>query len=89
MLNCEARIVRSAYATPSIYCSPFRSEPAWKHLHPHWLWSALGQRHFIDLIQRRLPSAFWPPQVFAAVVDAVADVLVADLRSRRRNGGAS
>jgi hypothetical protein len=89
MLMCEARIVRPPFATSTIYSSPFRSEPAWKRLRPHWLWSPLGQRHFIDLLRRRLPSAFWPPPVFAAVVDAVADVLVADLRARRRNGGAS
>ncbi len=89
MLIREASIFRSPFATPSIYRDPFDPSAAWEWVHPHWLWSPLGQRHFIELVRHRLPSPFWPRQVVQTVVDAVADVLVADLRARRRKGGGS
>jgi len=89
MSIAEASIFRSPFGTPLIYRSPFRPRPAYTQLHRHWLWSPLGQRHFIDLIRRRVPSAFWPQQTIEAVVDAVGQVLIADVRARLRKGGAS
>ena len=85
----EASIFRSPFPTPSIYRESFRPRPAYTQLHRHWLWSALGQRHFIDLIRRRVPSAFWPQATVGAVVEAIAAVLIADVRARRRNGDVS
>jgi len=37
----------------------------------------------------RLPSPLWPRSTFDAVVDAVADALIADVRARRRKDGAA
>jgi len=89
MLIAEARIFRSPFPTPSIYRPVFQPRPAYTQLDRHWLWSTLGRRHFVDLIRRRVPSAFWPRRTLDAVVDAVAGVLIADVRARRRKGGAS
>ena len=85
----ELTLFRAPFATPRIYRAPFRTAPAWAQLHRHWLWSPLGQRYFVDLVRRRLPSALWPRPVIDAVIDAVADVLVAEFRARRRKGGRS
>ncbi len=84
-----ARLFRSPFAVPKIYRDPFRREPAWTQVHPHWLWSALGQRHFFRLVQPRLPTQLWPRAVVDAVVDAVADLLIADVRAKRPRGEAS
>ena len=74
----EASIFRSPFTTSSIYRDPFHAPPAYTQLHRHWLWSPLGARHFIDLL--------WPRRTFEAVVEAVAEALITDVRARRRKG---
>jgi len=82
-------ILESPFPIPRIYREPFARRPAYEHLAPHWLGSPLGQRYFVELLQRELPSPLWPPPVREAVIDAVADLLHAAVSARRRNGGAA
>jgi hypothetical protein len=82
----EASIFRSPVATPSIYRLPFQPRAAYEQLPRRWLWSPFFQRYFFALFPRRLPSALWPRPTFAAVVEALADVLIADVQARRGQG---
>ena len=89
MLFGEARFFQSPFAIPQIFREPFQPQPAYKHLQPHWLGSSLGQRRFVDLLRRGLPSPLWPAPVQEAVIDTVADVLIAAVMARRQKGGTS
>ena len=83
------RIFGPSFPVPVIYRRPFKPRPAYEALGPHWLCSPLGQRNFIELLRRGVPSALWPVHVRDEVVDRVADLLHAAVSARRRKGGAS
>ena len=84
-----ARIFQSPFLMPTIYCDPFEHRPAYERLQPHWLSSPLGHRFFVELLRGDMPSPLWPPHVTDAVIDAVADALLAAVVTRRQKDSAS
>ena len=66
---------RAGWPIPRFYQVPFQPQPDYLDLHWHWFWSSP------DRLQVIRPPAAASVRVGPAVIDALAETLVADLLS--------
>jgi len=81
MSSCNVSVDRDSlggWPTPLVYQIPFQRRPDYMDLHWHWFWSSADRLH---VIQPPAPVAGVSVGVGPAVIDALAQALMADLLS--------
>ena len=73
----------SGWPIPRFYQDPFQPRPDYLDLHWHWFWSSADR---LQVIRPPAPGAEASVRVGPAVIDALAQVLVADLLSETTLG---
>ncbi|PYN34834.1 MAG: hypothetical protein DME01_14235 [Candidatus Rokuibacteriota bacterium] len=71
------------WPTPLVYQIPFQRRPNYMELHWHWFWSSADR---LQVIRPPAPGAEASVCVGPAVIDALAQALVADLLSETTVG---
>jgi len=86
MSSCYDSVDRDSlggWPTPLVYQIPFQCRPDYMDLHWHWFWSSADR---LQVIRPPAPAAEASVHVGPAVIDALAQVLVADLLSETTVG---
>ena len=86
MSSCHDSVDRDSlggWPTPLVYQIPFQRRPNYMELHWHWFWSSADR---LQVFRPPAPGAEASVCVGPAVIDALAQALVADLLSETTVG---
>lgn len=86
MSSCNDSVDRDSlggWPTPLVFQIPFQRRPNYMELHWHWFWSSADR---LQVIRPPAPGAEASVCVGPAVIDALAQALVADLLSETTVG---